>query len=171
LFLCCCLFYRCVVNVAQNGDHNGRNVEECGEYQEAIVVLAIAILELLDPRLVPRVHEVDEEYELNDDEQEAADEAEIHEDLLERAVSGYVEGADDEAHERQHLEEPKAVLNVGAWIARRTHVHHNHREQEEEAHESETNAIHGEITFRFDYFYLELNSFFLVTNFSIVCVN
>lgn len=64
------------------------------------------------------MHEIDDQDELNDDEQKTADESEVHENLLERAVAWYVEGAHDQTDEYEHFEEPEAVLYVGARITR-----------------------------------------------------
>jgi len=56
------------------------------------------------------VDKVDDEDELHEDEEKAADHAEDHEDRLEGAVARDGEGADHQAHQDQCLDKPEAVL-------------------------------------------------------------
>lgn len=109
---------RSVEDISEHDDSNSSSVEEHGEEEQTVVVLTLTILELLDPRLVPRVDKVDDENKLNDNEEKAADEAEVHEDLLEGAVARDVESADEQTDECERLEEPEAVLDVGARVSR-----------------------------------------------------
>lgn len=51
------------------------------------------------------------------------------------------EEADNESDEEQILEEPEAVLNVGARIAARLHAKHQHHEEKEEGGHSAAETI------------------------------
>jgi hypothetical protein len=91
------------------------------------------------------VHKVDKQHELDEDEEEAADDAEVHEDGLEGAVLRDVEGSDDEADEREAFEKPEAVLNHGPRVPRILHIRHHDHEEREEAGERETYAVDGKV--------------------------
>lgn len=91
------------------------------------------------------MNEINDENELNQDEEKSANQPEVHEHLLKRSVARDVKCAHDETDKYEHLEEPKAVLNVRPWVSRGAHVQHDDHEEKVEAGERETNSIHRKI--------------------------
>ena len=136
---------RGVEYVAQDGHDERGHEKERRANEQAVVVLFVAVLELLHPLLVPRVHKVNDQNELHEYEHEAAHDAKVHEDHLEGAVLRYVKGTHDQTHERRQLEEPKAVLDVGAWVFGGANVYHDEHEEKVEAGKCEADTVNGKV--------------------------
>ena len=105
-----------VVAVSQDDPHQGGKVEHSGDGEESVEpVLAVVVAVVVLPGLGPGVGKVDDEDELDDDEHEAADHAEVHPGGPEVAV-GDEEGADAAGDDDQVLETPEAVLDAGPRV-------------------------------------------------------
>ena len=103
--------YRSIEHISENGDADRQQVENTREKEQPIIILLVATLELAHPALVPAVHKVNDEHQLHDNEQKAANDAAHHEHLLEGAAR-YVEGADEQANVNEYLKEPQTCWNI-----------------------------------------------------------
>ena len=105
-----------VVAVGQDDPDEGGEVEDAGDGEESVEpVLAVVVAVVVLPGLGPGVGKVDDEDELDDDEHEAADHAEVHPGGPEVAV-GDEEGSDAAGDDDQVLETPEAVLDAGPRV-------------------------------------------------------
>lgn len=90
------------------------------------------------------MNKVNDEYQLHQNEQEAANHSEIHEYVFELAVR-YVESAHQYAQINEYFEKPKSVLNFSPGIARTLHIQHDDHEQKKKASHRKAYAIDSEI--------------------------
>ncbi len=82
------------------------------------------------------MREVDDEDQLDEDEEESADEADVHPNLSEGAVGGDEEGADHGRDYHQVLDAPEPVLDPGPGVVGAADPDHEQgHEQEEQRHD------------------------------------
>lgn len=122
----------CVVDEEQDESGEGSGVHEEGAGEEGskppfiVFFLVVSI-----PGLCPAMSEVNDENELDDDEKESSDHAEVHPDFSERSLRN-PEGSDHAGNDDDVLDAPEAVLDASSGIFGALHVDHYHRHQNEE---------------------------------------
>ena len=100
------------------------------------------------PGLGPAVGEVNDEDELDEDEEEAADESEPHPDGAEGAGVGDPEGCDHAADDDEVLDPPEPVLQPRPGVVGGLDVDHEDAHHEEEEGDDQAESVDSHVTNR-----------------------